>query len=81
MMYSVVRGLLFTVLVLNNLIAGANAPVSQPAKPTVLLIKKYTTTINGKSSELFKIEQPDGTWGFHGVKGQMFDAIVKNSVG
>lgn len=78
MMYSVVRGLLFTVLALNNLIAGANTPVLQLAKPTVLLIKKYSTTINGKASELFKIEQPDGTWGFHGVKGQMFDAIVKN---
>lgn len=28
---------------------------------------------------LYKIEQPDGTWGYHGVKGEYFDAIVKNT--
>ncbi|OGV50567.1 MAG: copper oxidase [Legionellales bacterium RIFCSPHIGHO2_12_FULL_42_9] len=78
MTLSVVRGLLFAVFALSSQIAGANVSVSQSVKPTVLLIKKYMSTVNGKASELFKIEQPDGTWGFHGVKGQMFDAIVKN---
>lgn len=48
------------------------------AKPVELIIKKYPVEVNGKASELFRIEQPDGTWGFHGVKGQWFDAIVKN---
>ena len=48
-------------------------------KPTVLVIKKVFVNVDGKQVELFKIEQPDGTWGYHGVKGQYFDAIVKNT--
>ena len=48
-------------------------------KPTILIIKKITLDVDGKMTDLFKIEQPDGTWGYRGVKGQFFDAIVKNT--
>lgn len=71
--------------VLNKLLGGALLiPVSlvlnaEAIKPTELIIKKYPVIVNGKSSELFRIEQPDGTWGYRGVKGQWFDAIVKNN--
>ncbi|CAM2779951.1 Multicopper oxidase [Legionella steigerwaltii] len=54
-----------------------NLPTSQ--QPTVLIIKKIPLIVDGKSTEVFKIEQPDGTWGYHGVEGQYFDAIVKNT--
>ena len=54
------------------------AVINLHAESTVLIIKKYIANIDGKSTELFKIEQPDGTWGYHGIRGQMFDAIVKN---
>jgi FtsP/CotA-like multicopper oxidase with cupredoxin domain len=55
-----------------------DAPFSA-TKQTVLIIKKAPITVDGKVIELFKIEQPDGTWGYRGVKGQVFDAIVKNT--
>lgn len=45
---------------------------------TELLIKNYPLTVNGKATDLFKIEQPDGTWGYQGVEGDYFDAVVKN---
>lgn len=47
--------------------------------PTLLIIKKIPLVIHGKKTEVFKIEQPDGTWGYKGIKGQYFDAIVKNT--
>ncbi|WP_454780680.1 multicopper oxidase family protein [Legionella sp. WA2022007384] len=48
-------------------------------QPTVLIIKKVPLVIHGKKTEVFKIEQPDGTWGYRGVQGQYFDTIVKNT--
>jgi FtsP/CotA-like multicopper oxidase with cupredoxin domain len=50
----------------------------QAHTPTILVVKKVPITVNGKSSEVYRIQQPDGTWGYQGVKGEMFDAIVKN---
>lgn len=55
---------------------AANA--ASPQQPTILIVKKIPVVVNGKKTELFRIEQPDGTWGYHGVKGEEFDAIVKN---
>ena len=51
-------------------------PSSQ--KPTILIVKKVPIVVNGKETQLFRIEQSDGTWGYHGVKGDYFDVIVKN---
>jgi FtsP/CotA-like multicopper oxidase with cupredoxin domain len=60
-------------------LAYITTQTSPPKHSTVLIIKKYPFIINGKATELFKIEQPNGAWGYHGVKGQYFDAIVKNA--
>ena len=46
---------------------------------TVLIIKKYPITVDGKTTQVYRIEQPDGTWGYQGIKGEYFDAIVKNT--
>ncbi len=46
--------------------------------PAVLIVKKVTIQVNGKPARVFKIEQPDGTWGYQGVKGQDFNVLVKN---
>ena len=51
---------------------------AEAGQATTLIIKSYPLTVDGKNAVAFRIEQPDGTWGFHGVKGQYFDAIVKN---
>ncbi|OJW53986.1 MAG: copper oxidase [Alphaproteobacteria bacterium 41-28] len=54
------------------------ADASSSKQPTILIVKKIPLVVNGKKTELFRIEQPDGTWGYHGAKGEEFDAIVKN---
>lgn len=58
----------------------ANNQIAQQVaiKPTLLIIKKVPLTVDGKTVQVYRIEQPDGTWGYHGVKGQYFDATVKN---
>lgn len=47
-------------------------------KPTILLVKPYSILVNGKKAQEYRIEQPNGTWGYYGVKGQNFNVIVKN---
>lgn len=46
--------------------------------PTLLIVKKSPIQVNGKASTVFKIEQPNGVWGYRGVKGRFFDVTVKN---
>jgi len=48
------------------------------ASPTVLIVKKVPLTVGNKTTEVFRIEQPDGTWGFQGIQGEDFNTIVKN---
>lgn len=48
--------------------------------PTVLIVKPYTITVNGKKANVYRIEQPDGTWGYRGTEGQMFNALVENRI-
>lgn len=45
---------------------------------TVLLIKPYTFSVNGKKASEYRIIQPNGTWGYIGKKGQLFNVLVKN---
>lgn len=73
-----VQGVLLSTLVLGQALANQEPVPPKTSDPTVLLIKKFQTEVDGKPAELFRIEQPDGTWGYKGVKGQVFDAIVKN---
>jgi FtsP/CotA-like multicopper oxidase with cupredoxin domain len=46
--------------------------------PTILAIQEKTINVDGKDTIVYTIEQPDGTWGYHGTKGQDFNVIVKN---
>ncbi len=46
--------------------------------PIILEIKDKTINVDGKSKVVYTIEQPDGTWGYYGTKGQDFNVIVKN---
>lgn len=48
------------------------------ANPVVLRVIETTITVNGKKSQVFAITQPDGTFGYVGTKGQLFDVIVEN---
>lgn len=48
------------------------------SKPTILQVTEKLITVNGKQSKVFAINQPDGTFGYYGVKGQIFDVIVEN---
>lgn len=67
---------IFSLIYAFNVEAKPNPVETQPI--TTLIIKSRPLTVDGKTTMVFRIEQPDGTWGFHGVKGQYFDAIVKN---
>lgn len=49
-------------------------------KPITLQLKNYTVNVNGKIAEIYRIEQPDGTWGYRGVQGQNFNVIVENNI-
>ena len=73
------RPLVGILLVLCTAVGFPSDNSSAKAKPVVLIIKKITIDVDGKTTDLFKIEQPDGTWGYRGVKGHFFDAIVKNT--
>lgn len=47
---------------------------------TILSLKKYSINVNGKSANLYRIEQPDGTWGYKGKQEQNFNVIVNNNI-
>lgn len=66
--------LFFNIATLNY---GTSLPTSSNY-PTVLIVKKVPLNIDGTTIEGFRIEQPDGTWGFEGIKGEDFNTIVKN---
>jgi len=69
-------------------ISSASTPVTTPTTTTTatstpttqLIVKPYTIEVNGKKANVYRIEQPDGTWGYRGTEGQMFNVIVKNDV-
>lgn len=48
------------------------------AAPIILEVKNKIINVNGKNATVYTIEQPNGTWGYYGVKGQVFDVILKN---
>lgn len=49
-------------------------------EPIILQLKGYTLNVNGKSVEVYRIEQPNGTWGYRGIQGQDFNVIVENNI-
>lgn len=65
----------------------AAAAPTKPATPAVtattapsteLIVRPYTIEVNGKTAKVYRIEQADGTWGYRGTEGQMFNVTVKN---
>lgn len=47
--------------------------------PTILSVESKVINVNGKPHAVYTIVQPNGTWGYHGIKGQKFNVIVKNN--
>lgn len=74
----------YFMLTLVGAVSAANVPIAQRTdtqqKPTLLIVKPYQITVDGKTATVYRIEQPNGTWGFHGIKGQDFNVIVKNEI-
>lgn len=52
--------------------------LSSVAHATILQVTEENITVNGKQSRVFAIKQPDGTFGYVGTKGEMFDVTVQN---
>lgn len=48
------------------------------AKPTILQVIEKDITVNGKKSRVYDIVQPNGTFGFVGNQGELFDVTVQN---
>lgn len=57
-----------------------NDKINPSQQPTILFIKPVTINVNGKPSQIYRIEQSDGTWGYTGIKGQYFNVILKNQI-
>lgn len=58
-----------------------SAPPAAPKviqSPKILRIIEKTITVNGKQSLVYSVVQPDGTVGYVGKKGDIFDVIVEN---
>lgn len=70
---------IFSTMCTQNALAqvqGAEAHAATP--PTILRIQPYTFMVNGKPAHGYRITQANGTWGYTGEKGQMFNVMVKN---
>lgn len=47
-------------------------------QPTILQVIEKNLSVNGRETKVFDIVQADGTFGYVGRKGQLFDVIVQN---
>lgn len=54
------------------------APAASAPTGVILQIVQQQLDIDGQKATVFNIVQPDGTWGFVGKKGQLFDVTVQN---
>lgn len=66
---------LLSIFMLSNSYATTSTSTT---KPIELIITQKNIDVDGKKTWVYYVSQPDGTWGFEGVKGQYFDATVKN---
>lgn len=48
------------------------------SSPTLLQVTEKTIVVDGKKSVVFAVTQPDGTFGYVGTKGDLFDVVVEN---
>src|SRR5262249_26109239 len=62
-------------------LAQAQTSTPAPSKadgPTVLQVVEKDISVNGRTGKSFRIEQPDGTWGYTGRKGDLFHVRLEN---
>ncbi len=50
------------------------------ASPVILEVKNKVIDVNGKSANVYTIEQPNGTWGYYAKSGDTFDVTVKDKL-
>ncbi len=50
-----------------------------PPPPIVLNIAQKTIMINGREADIYTLTQPNGYWGFFGVKGDTANLLIKNN--
>jgi FtsP/CotA-like multicopper oxidase with cupredoxin domain len=61
------------------MLANTYAATKENANKSIeLVITQKNIDVDGKKTWVYYVSQPNGTWGFEGVKGQYFDATVKN---
>jgi FtsP/CotA-like multicopper oxidase with cupredoxin domain len=60
------------------LLARSRAADGAHDPATILRVVEREITVNGRQARVFRIEQPDGTWGFRGRKGQRFRVLLEN---
>lgn len=79
---------LFLLLVISSTAMGAvtnksnvhpTSKAPMPPPPVVLNIDQKTITINGKPADIYTLQQPNGFWGFSGIKGETANILVKNN--
>ena len=58
---------------------AAPAKAENPSATKQLQIIESIIEINGKEYPVFDLIQKDGSWGFTGQKGELFDIELKNS--
>lgn len=51
---------------------------AQKTKPVTLEVTETKLIVDGKPSDTFYVSQPDGTFGYTGTRGEIFDVTVKN---
>ncbi|MFN7096721.1 MAG: multicopper oxidase domain-containing protein [Gammaproteobacteria bacterium] len=73
--YKMLIAIFMSTALLSNIYAATTTTI---AKPIELIITQKNIDIDGKKTWVYYVSQPDGTWGFEGIKGQYFDATVKN---
>src|SRR3990167_4386119 len=62
----------FFLIVIGKMAAATN--------PIILQVESKTITLDdGRTKSVYTIVQNDGAWGYYGVKGEEFNAIVKNT--
>ena len=48
------------------------------APKTTLFVQPHTIEVDGQPESVYRVVQSDGTWGYTGIEGEMFEARVAN---
>jgi FtsP/CotA-like multicopper oxidase with cupredoxin domain len=58
-------------LIVNHAMAG---------NPITLIVKEQEIKVKGRSAKVFRVEQPDGTWGIRAEEGENLNIMVENKI-